>query len=47
MRRDEAMKLWKRALAAWIALILIGRDWLIFTLMAALLVAMRPWRKAI
>jgi NSS family neurotransmitter:Na+ symporter len=29
---------------SWIALILIGRDWLILTLIAALLVAMRPWR---
>lgn len=30
----------------WIALLLIGRDWLIATLVAALIVAMRPWRKA-
>ncbi len=29
---------------SWIALILIGRDWLILTLIAALMVAMRPWR---
>jgi NSS family neurotransmitter:Na+ symporter len=29
---------------SWIALILIGRDWLLVTLIAALLVAMRPWR---
>jgi NSS family neurotransmitter:Na+ symporter len=29
---------------SWIALILIGRDWLILTLIAALLVAVRPWR---
>lgn len=31
----------------WIALLLIGRDWLIMTLIAALLVAMRPWRKGL
>lgn len=31
----------------WIALILIGRDWLIATLIAALIVAMRPWRKTL
>lgn len=31
----------------WIALLLIGRDWLIVTLIAALLVAARPWRKPI
>ena len=29
----------------WVALILIGRDWLILTLMAAIIVAMRPWRR--
>jgi NSS family neurotransmitter:Na+ symporter len=29
---------------SWIAIILIGRDWLILTLIAALLVAVRPWR---
>ncbi len=29
---------------SWIAIILIGRDWLLVTLIAALLVAMRPWR---
>jgi NSS family neurotransmitter:Na+ symporter len=29
---------------SWIAVILIGRDWLILTLIAALIVAMRPWR---
>jgi NSS family neurotransmitter:Na+ symporter len=29
---------------SWIAVILIGRDWLILTLIAALFVAMRPWR---
>jgi len=29
---------------SWIAIILIGRDWLLMTLIAALLVAMRPWR---
>jgi len=32
---------------SWIALILIGRDWLILTLIAALMVAMRPWRNPI
>jgi len=31
----------------WIALILIGRDWLILTFIAALIVATRPWRKPI
>jgi len=31
----------------WIALLLIGRDWLIITLIAALIVALRPWRKAL
>lgn len=30
---------------SWISLILIGRDWLLLTLIAALIVAMRPWRK--
>jgi NSS family neurotransmitter:Na+ symporter len=29
----------------WIALVLIGRDWLMLTLLAALFVAMRPWRR--
>ncbi len=29
----------------WIALLLIGRDWLIVTFIAALIVAMRPWRR--
>jgi NSS family neurotransmitter:Na+ symporter len=29
----------------WLALVLIGRDWLLLTLIAALFVAMRPWRK--
>lgn len=29
----------------WIALLLIGRDWLLLTLIAALVVSMRPWRK--
>lgn len=29
----------------WTALLLIGRDWLLITLIAALFVAMRPWRK--
>ena len=29
----------------WLAIILIGRDWLVVTLIAALFVAMRPWRK--
>ena len=29
----------------WVAVILIGRDWLLLTLIAALFVAMRPWRK--
>ncbi len=28
----------------WLANILIGRDWLIFTLFAALIIAARPWR---
>ena len=28
---------------SWIAIILIGRDWLLLTLIAALIVAMRPW----
>jgi neurotransmitter:Na+ symporter, NSS family len=30
---------------SWLALVLIGRDWLLLTLIAALLIAMRPWRK--
>jgi NSS family neurotransmitter:Na+ symporter len=29
----------------WIALLLIGRDWLIAALIAALIVSSRPWRK--
>jgi NSS family neurotransmitter:Na+ symporter len=29
---------------SWVAIILIGRDWLLITLIAALIVAMRPWR---
>lgn len=29
----------------WTALLLIGRDWLLITLIAALFVAMRPWRR--
>lgn len=29
----------------WLALVLIGRDWLIVTLIVALFVAARPWRK--
>lgn len=29
----------------WMALLLIGRDWLVVTLLAALIIAMRPWRK--
>ena len=29
----------------WLAIVLIGKDWLILTLIAALFVAMRPWRK--
>jgi NSS family neurotransmitter:Na+ symporter len=29
----------------WMALLLIGPDWLIVTLIVALIVAMRPWRK--
>lgn len=29
----------------WISLLLIGRDWLIVTLIAALIIAMRPWHK--
>ncbi len=28
----------------WTAIILIGRDWLIYTLFAAFIIAMRPWR---
>lgn len=32
---------------SWLANILIGRDWLIFTLFIALLFASRPWRKQI
>jgi len=28
----------------WLALVLIGRDWLLLTLVAALIVAARPWR---
>jgi NSS family neurotransmitter:Na+ symporter len=31
----------------WLALLLIGRDWLVGTLIAALIVAARPWRKPI
>ncbi len=31
---------------SWISLVLIGRDWLLLTLIAALFVAMRPWRNA-
>jgi len=31
----------------WVAVILIGRDWLLLTLIAALFVAMRPWRRTI
>lgn len=31
----------------WTAIILIGRDWLLYTLFAALLIAMRPWRRQI
>jgi NSS family neurotransmitter:Na+ symporter len=31
----------------WMALLLIGRDWLLLTLLAALVVAMRPWRKSL
>ncbi len=31
----------------WMALVLIGRDWLLITLIAALFVSMRPWRKPI
>ncbi len=31
---------------SWIAVILIGRDWLFVTLIAALFVALRPWRKS-
>lgn len=30
---------------SWIAIILIGRDWLMITLIAALLVALRPWKR--
>ncbi len=29
----------------WMSLLLIGRDWLVLTLIAALFVALRPWRK--
>jgi NSS family neurotransmitter:Na+ symporter len=28
----------------WLAVLLIGRDWLVLTLVAALFVAARPWR---
>ncbi|MGR9115659.1 MAG: sodium-dependent transporter, partial [Gammaproteobacteria bacterium] len=28
----------------WVALILIGRDWLIVTLIAAFVIAARPWK---
>lgn len=31
----------------WTAIILMGRDWLIYTLFAAFILAMRPWRKDI
>lgn len=31
----------------WLAIVLIGRDWLLLTLIAALFIAMRPWRKPI
>ncbi len=30
---------------SWLAMVLIGRDWLLLTLIAALFVAARPWRK--
>jgi len=29
----------------WLAILLIGRDWLLVTLIVALFVAARPWRK--
>jgi NSS family neurotransmitter:Na+ symporter len=32
---------------SWVALILIGRDWLIVTLIAGLLVSLRPWKRAV
>jgi NSS family neurotransmitter:Na+ symporter len=31
----------------WLALILIGQEWLLFTLIVALFVTLRPWRHAI
>jgi NSS family neurotransmitter:Na+ symporter len=31
----------------WVALLLIGRDWLIITLIAALIIANRPWRSSL
>jgi len=31
----------------WLAQVLIGRDWLLLTLIAALVVAMRPWRQSL
>lgn len=31
----------------WTAIILIGRDWLLYTLIIALIIAFRPWRKDI
>jgi hypothetical protein len=30
---------------SWMAIVLIGRDWLLATLVTALFVAMRPWRR--
>ncbi len=32
---------------SWITIILVGRDWLIYTLFAAFIVAMRPWKKTL
>lgn len=29
---------------SWTALILIGRDWLLLTLIAAFMIALRPWK---
>jgi len=32
---------------SWIAILLIGRDWLVAALIVSLFIAMRPWKKQI
>ena len=32
---------------SWVAIILIGRDWLLAALIISLIIAMRPWKRAL